>query len=283
MKVVAICVVLLVKLLFHGSVLANSSAEAESNTDNGNEQSSPSVRESVDTNANSSHSGRIINGKQGNVATFPYIVRMRVKNEGYCGATIITYWHVFTAAHCVYHIEDPATITMYGGSASQTSGGVVFSPSKIVIHPQYNSSTLDYDAAIIRVNNTFQGYKTIAPIALQVSDVPVKTKCYVIGWGWTQYATKATPDIMQYAMLQVVPVKKCASAYIYVPKDFICAFQGNGVDICHGDSGGPFVCEGKLAGATSFVGPGCQGQIPSGFTKISAPSIRQFIRKHAGI
>lgn len=111
MKVVAICAVLLVELLLHGSVLANSSAEAESNTDNGNEQSSPSVRESVDTNANSSHSGRIINGKQGNVATFPYIVRMRVKNEGYCGATIITYWHVFTAAHCVYHIEDPATVS----------------------------------------------------------------------------------------------------------------------------------------------------------------------------
>uniref|UniRef100_A0A182TXB0 Peptidase S1 domain-containing protein n=1 Tax=Anopheles melas TaxID=34690 RepID=A0A182TXB0_9DIPT len=217
MKVVTICAVLLVELPFHGSVLANSSAEAESNTDNGNEQSSPSVRESVDTNL--SHSGRIINGKQGNIATFPYIVRMRVKNEGYCGATIITYWHVFTAAHCVYHIEDPTTITMYGGSASQTSGGVVFSPSKIVIHPRYNYSSLDYDAAIIRVNNTFQGYKNIAPIALQVSDVPVKTKCYVIGWGWTQYATKATPDIMQYAVLQVVPVKKCASAYIYVPKE----------------------------------------------------------------
>ncbi|XP_041783411.1 venom serine protease-like [Anopheles merus] len=114
MKVVAICAVLLVELLFHGSVLANSSAEAESNTDNGNEQSSPSVRESVDTNtnANSSHSGRIINGKQGNIATFTYIVRMRVKNEGYCGATIITYWHVFTAAHCVYPIEDPGKITM---------------------------------------------------------------------------------------------------------------------------------------------------------------------------
>uniref|UniRef100_A0A182UKH1 Peptidase S1 domain-containing protein n=1 Tax=Anopheles melas TaxID=34690 RepID=A0A182UKH1_9DIPT len=73
-------------------------------------------------------------------------------------------------------------ITLYGGSASLSKGGIVFYASKIVIHPLFNVETANYDAAIIQVKNSFQGYKNIARIPLQNAEVPSNTLCCVAGW-----------------------------------------------------------------------------------------------------
>uniref|UniRef100_A0A182I638 Uncharacterized protein n=1 Tax=Anopheles arabiensis TaxID=7173 RepID=A0A182I638_ANOAR len=230
------------------------------------------------------HSGRIINGKYGNIATFPYIVRMRVNNVGICGASIITYTHVFTAAHCLYDNQDPASITLYGGSASQTSGGIVFFACKVIIHPHYDPETQDYDAGIVQIKKSFHGYKNIAPIALQNAEVSSNTSCYVIGWGLTNYDVKITPDIMQYAILKVISPLQCSVAWSsYATPQFICAKHTVNEDVCNGDSGGPFVCNGKLTGATSYSGQGCRSKMPSAFVKVTAPAIREFIRTNVGI
>ncbi|EAA03437.4 AGAP012692-PA [Anopheles gambiae str. PEST] len=228
--------------------------------------------------------GRIVNGKNANIASYPYIVRLRVNSAGVCGASIITYTHVFTAAHCLYKNQNPASITLYGGSTSQTSGGVVFFASKVIIHPYYNPETHNYDAGIVQIKNSFQGYKNIAPIALQDAEVPSDTTCYAAGWGYNNYDRKTSPDNLQYATLQVISPQQCSAAWSgYATPQFICAQQNNNGDVCNGDSGGPFVCNDKLTGATSYGGVACRGKLPSAFTKVFAPAIREFIRSVAGI
>ncbi|EAA07033.4 AGAP010659-PA, partial [Anopheles gambiae str. PEST] len=213
---------------------------------------------------------RIVNGKNANIASYPYIVRLRVNSAGVCGASIITYTHVFTAAHCLYKNQNPASITLYGGSTSQTSGGVVFFASKVIIHPYYNPETHNYDAGIVQIKNSFQGYKNIAPIALQDVEVPSDTTCYAAGWGYNNYDRKTSPDNLQYATLQVISPQQCSAGWSsYATPQFICAQQNNNGDVCNGDSGGPFVCNDKLTGATSYGGVACRGKLPSAFTKIT--------------
>uniref|UniRef100_A0A182PN66 Peptidase S1 domain-containing protein n=1 Tax=Anopheles epiroticus TaxID=199890 RepID=A0A182PN66_9DIPT len=277
-----ICVSLLV--LSIGNVLANRSSETENEVANASEETTPGPKQ-LGAN-NSSYSGRIINGQTGDISSFPYTVRLRVTNgsrRSVCGATIITWWHAFTAAHCVYNNPNPAGITLQGGSTSQYRGGVFFYASKILIHPNYDPQTYDYDAAIIEVENTFQGYTNVAPVPLQNEEVPVGTSCTAAGWGLIDFDTQTSPENLQYAQFQVVSQQQCSSAYGYVSPQVICVYRGNGVDMCKGDSGGPLVCNGKLTGATSFGGRGCRARSPAGFTKVMASSIRQFILENAGI
>uniref|UniRef100_A0A1S4H4L9 Uncharacterized protein n=1 Tax=Anopheles gambiae TaxID=7165 RepID=A0A1S4H4L9_ANOGA len=251
--------------------------------DNQTEKAIPQVSASAQPHvtSNYSHSGRIVNGKAADIASFPYIVGLRVKNVCVCGASVITYWHALTAAHCVYFNQNISEITLYGGSASLSKGGIVFYASKIVIHPLFNVETADYDAAIIQVKNSFQGYKKIARIPLQNAEVPSNTLCCVAGWG---YNGQTYPDNLQYAALLAISQRQCSEAWfgLTTPEN-ICAQRGKNGDLCTGDSGGPLVCNGKLTGVTSYGGEGCRSELPSVFTKITAPAIRLFIKTYAGI
>ena len=56
------------------------------------------------------YSGRIVNGKNGDIASYPYIVHLRVNNFGACGASIITLKHAFTAAHCLYKNQNATKV-----------------------------------------------------------------------------------------------------------------------------------------------------------------------------
>ena len=51
--------------------------------------------------------------------------------------------------------------------------------------------------------------------------------------------------------------------------------------ICFGDSGGPAVIGGKLAGITSFVIPSCEANGGSGFTVIY--NYRDWIKEKSGL
>jgi trypsin len=69
----------------------------------------------------------------------------------------------------------------------------------------------------------------------------------------------------------------------FVPSSMLCAGGEVGHDTCLGDSGGPLVQDGIQVGIVSFGSPNCGTGIPSVYARISAPAIRDFIRKHANI
>lgn len=101
---------------------------------------------------------------------------------------------------------------------------------------------------------------------------------YKTGWGRT-VSGGAAADILQQAMLPVVPHRQCNQIngrLIPVEESsMVCAGSGvaNQAGGCQGDSGGPFVCEenGKwvLRGAVSWGNPMCRTDHYTVFARIS--------------
>ncbi|XP_061514823.1 trypsin beta [Anopheles gambiae] len=246
-----------------------------------------------------SHSGRIVNGIPVNISNYKYALSMRLNGEFRCGASIITCSHALSAAHCVYNLTGPRIeLTLYGGSTSASSGGVEFPVVGGEIHPYYKpnskSNTSDYDVAILNVPaNSFSGRPNMAPLALQTKELPVGTRCFVVGWGRTGENQPVSTNQLLYANMNIVSQSSCASMWANFEKlcaeckqsitsNMVCAQYYNGMDTCRGDSGGALVCGGRLTGVVSF-GPYCTGVWPSVFAKVTAPSMRSFIQLYTGI
>ncbi|XP_052890374.1 trypsin alpha-3-like [Anopheles moucheti] len=241
-----------------------------------------------------SHSGRIINGVGVSIVNYGYALNMYYNNRFICGASMITYTHALTAGNCVQPIMgDIAKIILHGGSTSATTGGVFFQVVKIALHGSYNPSaapgTSDFDVAVLSVvTNAFKGRLNMVPIALQTSDIPIGSTCFVVGWGLTSINGVAPASDLRYTNMNIVSQASCAAAWTPFPaqritSNMLCAKYGNGVDICKGDGGGGLVCGGKLSGIVSFTNPNCNSAWPAGFAKITSPSIRAFIFSQTGI
>uniref|UniRef100_A0A182W2G6 Peptidase S1 domain-containing protein n=1 Tax=Anopheles minimus TaxID=112268 RepID=A0A182W2G6_9DIPT len=241
-----------------------------------------------------SQSGRIINGIAVNIVNYKFALNMQYGYRFFCGASVISASHALTAAHCVYPIRNiPSRATLNGGNPSFSAGEYLFQVVRIVVHPSYNPNaspgTSDFDVSVLTVpTNAFRGRPNILPIALQISEMPVDTRCYVVGWGRTNINSPAPTSGLRYANMDIVSQGTCAAAWApyrarSVTSNMICAKYSNGVDICKGDSGGAFVCAGRLNGIVSFINPTCNSAWPAGFAKVIAPSIRRFIRSQTAI
>ncbi|XP_049289274.1 trypsin 3A1-like isoform X2 [Anopheles funestus] len=240
-----------------------------------------------------SQSGRIVNGVGVNIRRYKFALSMRYDNQFYCGASIVTASHALTAGHCAYIVRNiPNMITLYGGSTSPYTGGFTIPVITIVVHPNYNpnaaTGTSDFDVAVLTVpRNAFVGKPNMAPIVLEGAELPAGTLCYVVGWGRTNINGPAPTSRLRLAYMYIVSQGTCAASWTPsaqpITSNMICAKYRNGVDVCEGDSGGALVCGRRLSGIVSFTNPDCNGALPAGFAKISAPSIRSFIRNQTGI
>lgn len=102
----------------------------------------------------------------------------------------------------------------------------------------------------------------------------------IIGWGKTSFNSSFS-EFLQEAKMPVVDYKTCAAGNINLPqkvddKTMVCAgYGGNSVvSGCHGDSGGPFVCQESgrwvLRGAVSWGDHRCRSRSTfSVFARIS--------------
>uniref|UniRef100_A0A182FNB4 Uncharacterized protein n=1 Tax=Anopheles albimanus TaxID=7167 RepID=A0A182FNB4_ANOAL len=154
-----------------------------------------------------------------------------------------------------------------------------------VVHSQYNPSNFANDVAVITIRGKFDGRRNVGKIALQETEPVISsvnpTACFVVGWGWINLNGQLA-DRLQRGNFVLMPQATCASRVPQVTSSTICAQSLQG-DACRGDSGGPLVCNNRLYGIVSFGPRDCNGAIPDGFAKITAPSIRSFIRTNAGI
>uniref|UniRef100_A0A182W2F7 Peptidase S1 domain-containing protein n=1 Tax=Anopheles minimus TaxID=112268 RepID=A0A182W2F7_9DIPT len=232
-----------------------------------------------------SQSGRIINGIDAKIENHKYTLFLRIGSE-HCAAVIITASHALTAGHCVYTVgDDISKVILYGGSTFSKPNGTPIPVLKVAVHPDYKGPDeydgRDFDIAVLTVaKNAFKGKQNMARIALQTSELPLYTRCFVVGWGRTDFKVQRASKDLRYTDMEITPLDICIAVwkkYRKVSDNTICALNKKGADTCRGDSGGPFVCGGKLTGITSFSHRFCTGEWPAGFVKIMAPSISSFI------
>ncbi len=235
----------------------------------------------------SASSTDIVGGVEAARDEFPFMVSLHQSFTGhFCGAALIRPNWILTAAHCM-----GGRFKVYVGLHSQNelARAEQFATAKVIIHPNYNESTMDYDYALVQLN----GNSAVTPIAVNTEDLglreaiePIQTT--TAGWGLTTESGWRMPTILNKVDVPVVNHQDCRQVYNSLTERMFCAgFPEGGKDSCQGDSGGPIFTKRPdgsllLLGTVSF-GEGCARPQKYGvYTDISAVKdwVFEEIRSH---
>ena len=141
---------------------------------------------------------------------------------------------------------------------SNKTGTETFTAKKIVAHPQFNRSTLDFDYALIQLSGDSK-FRTIDLNRVEI-DVPKNDDKFMVwtsGWGTTSEGSYTLPKILQKVEIPLVSAEDCNKSDVYngeITDRMICAgLKLGGKDSCQGDSGGPLFTQ-QASGDFSLVG-----------------------------
>ncbi|KAG5666890.1 hypothetical protein PVAND_014897 [Polypedilum vanderplanki] len=235
--------------------------------------------------------GRIFGGHPADIADFQHmLVLLDLTFNGFiCGASAIHLRWALTAAHCLEFGTPASEINLRGGSTNRLSGGFIFFTQFYTLHPQYDPNWLDFDIALIRVQDSslMQG-PNVTPVPISP---PCASSCChtcehdsdhvtITGWGLTEHGT--FPINLLQITLPVHNHADCDRIWTGIGDFFMCVTSEPGRDSCNGDSGSPLV---RFSGESrvqmalvSFGTSQCgTGQAPSVNTRIEYPPIRNWI------
>ncbi|CAG7721359.1 unnamed protein product [Allacma fusca] len=221
---------------------------------------------------------KIVGGREATRNAYPYQISLQARSgSGWyhtCGGSVVGADKIVTAAHCIYG-QSAANLRVVAGDhdlfASEGTEQTA-NVRTLVRHPNYNTNTIDYDFAVIRLSTSLTLNNYVKVIGLASSE-PTSGSCTNTGWGNTRGDGGVNnPARLQTISLPIVSRSTCASRYSQVntvTARMICAGAG-GQGSCNGDSGGPLVCGGVLSGIVSWgMQPCAQSQYPSVFANVA--------------
>jgi len=214
---------------------------------------------------------RVIAGKTATRGSWPWQILMKFGGRAGCGGTLIAPDWVLTAAHCVYRREHYPwlfTVTVGEHDREMDEGSEVeVRVKKVFRHPQYDPMHLNNDIALFKLEEPVKLGKYVKTACLPTKNMEVGAKCYITGWGKMHHPGTMV-RFLQQGMLPVVSNKDCFELNhkvipIPITDAMVCAGSGGSklTSGCHGDSGGPFVCEvdgrWEVHGSVSHGSPKC--------------------------
>lgn len=135
-----------------------------------------------------------------------------------CGATLVAVNSLVTGAHCIQDkdqlepLRADEIIVKLGKQdlLVDEPESIVVYPSKIIIHPEWNVRSKNYDAdlAIIFLNTTVEYTNFIMPICLwKQDDEPNETTCTAVGYGKSE--APEFPNLLRELQVEVLTNEKC--------------------------------------------------------------------------
>jgi len=224
---------------------------------------------------------RIVNGEPAEHGSHPHQATLQLYSGGYwyhiCGGSLIAPNKVLTAAHC---LDGQSRYNLRVGlgwyQLTKSSGSEqTFSVSSISVHRNYNPNGNGYpnDIAVITLSGeaTLNQYVQLAKLAPEDSSFAYQS-CVISGWGQLS-GNGGSADILKQASITKITNKDCTALWSGVPgaaiyNSHICVYE-QPKSSCSGDSGGPMICDGYLAGVTSWGVSTCDGTFPSVYVRVS--------------
>ena len=237
----------------------------------------------------------IVNGHRDRIPAFVMTLDNRSGQNfrGVCGATMISPTHAVTAAHCVSNyfkndLLDKMDSGYVGPYAPWSTAGPgknegynydVLTVKRVVTHPSHVPGPGSrHDVAVIEFNeavDTISAYPDFEPMPLcdyKFTDADTGTRGTVAGMGQTYYGGPKSEQLLAVDVNYVRNsdcAAKMATRSMTVTDDMLC-FGGasDRKDSCGGDSGGPLLVDGCLAGVVSWGYKCAEPGYPGVYTSI---------------
>nr|QHB21594.1 venom S1 protease with CUB domain 2 [Platymeris rhadamanthus] len=190
---------------------------------------------------------RIVNGQEVADGQYPWMASLNYMGYHICGGSIITQYHILTAAHCTEKRE-AHNFKVYLGTTNNTHAakGQIKQVKQIISHEYLRGNLHLNDIAIMLLEDKIQFNSRIGPVCLTPNRVPLDHMFItVMGWGALgKEGGWVNPDQLMRAHMRVVDHNTCS--YLWYRNfdtsapDRVCTWASNR-DSCFGDSGGPLV------------------------------------------
>ncbi|KAJ2939468.1 hypothetical protein O0L34_g10899 [Tuta absoluta] len=216
----------------------------------------------------------ILGGSEIEIEQAPY----QVNYGDVCGGVLIHKGWAITTAHC-----GTENFIRVGNKNRLRARSIRI--TKHIVHPLFGKKhEFDHDIQLLKLRRSLKWDKKFQPITISVGGCDKHVS--ITGWGYPKEKGNYLTNL-QRVNLKLVSFEKCQRVkkkwYHYtLTNTMFCAGVGKSKDACQGDSGGAAVCDGSLAGISSF-GYGCGRGIPGVYTNLTDASVRRWIQHYTGV
>lgn len=195
---------------------------------------------------------QVVGGGEADPGEWPWMVALVLApvedafDGHFCGGTLIAPEWILTAAHCVKELPTAYIDVVLGRHDLHSDEGERIGIEQKIVHPNYNSYSLDSDLALLKLKRPSSQQPIQIPSLLnKPQTISSGMESMVTGWGNTSPEEMNYPERLQEVALPIVERDICNAPEAYagaITPNMLCAgYEQGGEDSCKGDSGGPLM------------------------------------------